>query len=77
MLHVYNYMVLGLAITGLAALGRPELIPKRLGLLKEVVPGASRVAVLWHPGVYSERTMGDMLNETEAAARTRGCSFNS
>jgi len=41
-----------------------------LGLLKEVVPGASRVAVLWHPGVYSERTMGDMLNESETAART-------
>ena len=56
-------------VTGATFLG-PELIPKRLGLLKEVVPGASRVAVLWHPGVYSERTMGDMLNESEAAART-------
>ena len=41
-----------------------------MGLLKEVVPTASRVTVLWHPGVYSERTMGDMLKETEAAART-------
>ena len=56
-------------VTGATFLG-PELIPKRLGLLKEVVPGASRVAVLWHPGVYSERTMGDMLNESETAART-------
>ena len=56
-------------VTGATFLG-PELIPKRLGLLKEVVPGASRVAVLWHPGVYSERTMGDMLKESEAAART-------
>jgi ABC-type uncharacterized transport system substrate-binding protein len=56
-------------ITGATFLG-PELIPKRLGLLKEVVPDASRVAVLWHPGVYSDRTMGDMLNETKAAART-------
>jgi ABC-type uncharacterized transport system substrate-binding protein len=56
-------------VTGATFLG-PQLIPKRLGLLKEVVPVASRVAVLWHPGVYSERTMGDMLNETEAAART-------
>jgi putative tryptophan/tyrosine transport system substrate-binding protein len=55
-------------VTGATFLG-PELIPKRLGLLKEVVPAASRVAVLWHPDVYSERTMGDMLNETEAAAR--------
>ena len=58
-------------ITGSTFLG-PELIPKRLSLLKEAVPGTSRVAVLWHPGVYSERTMGDMLNETEAAARTLG-----
>jgi ABC-type uncharacterized transport system substrate-binding protein len=56
-------------VTGATFLG-PQLIPKRLGLLKEVVPAASRLAVLWHPGVYSDRTMGDMLKETEAAART-------
>ena len=55
-------------VTGATFLG-PQLIPKRLGLLKEVVPAASKVAVLWHPGVYSERTMGDMVEETEAAAR--------
>jgi len=55
-------------VTGATFLG-PQLIPKRLGLLKEVVPAASGVAVLWHPGVYSERTMGDMVEETEAAAR--------
>ena len=56
-------------VTGATFLG-PQLIPKRLGLLKEVVPAASRIAVLWHPGVYSERTMGDMVEETETAART-------
>jgi len=55
-------------ITGSTFLG-PELIPKRLALLKEIVPGASRVAVLWHPGVYSERTMGDMVKQTETAAQ--------
>jgi putative ABC transport system substrate-binding protein len=55
-------------VTGSTFLG-PELIPKRLDLLKEVVPTASRIAVLWHPGVYSERTMKDMLDETEVAAR--------
>src|SRR5215470_15484485 len=55
-------------VTGATFLG-PQLIPKRLGLLKEIVPGASRVAVLWHPGVYSERTMGDMVKETETAAQ--------
>jgi putative ABC transport system substrate-binding protein len=27
----------------------PELAPKRLELLKEAIPGASRVAVLWNP----------------------------
>ena len=41
-------------------------------LLKEAVPGASRVAVLWHPGVYGERTMRDMVKETEGAARALG-----
>lgn len=55
-------------ITGSTFLG-PELIPKRLGLLKEILPGASRVAILWHPGVYSERTMSDMVKETETAAQ--------
>ena len=56
-------------VTGSTFLG-PRLVPKRLELLKEVVPKASHVAVLWHPGIYSERTMRDMLQETEGAART-------
>jgi ABC-type uncharacterized transport system substrate-binding protein len=58
-------------ITGLTFLG-PELLPKRLALLKEAVPTASRVAALWHPRAYGERTMSDMIKETEAAARTLG-----
>jgi ABC-type uncharacterized transport system substrate-binding protein len=58
-------------VTGTTFLG-PELIAKRLGLLKEAVTAASSVAVLWHPGVYSEHTMAEMLTETEAAARTLG-----
>ena len=58
-------------ITGSTFLG-PELIPKRLGLLKEAMPEASRVAVLWHLGVYSESTMADMLKETENAAHLLG-----
>ena len=58
-------------VTGLTFLG-PELIPKRLGLLKQVIPGVARVAVLWHPGVYAEQTMTEMVNETKAAAATLG-----
>jgi len=42
-------------ITGLTFLG-PELAAKRLGLLKQALPNASRVAALWHPGAYAERT---------------------
>jgi len=36
-------------ITGLSD-SHSDLVPKRLELLKEVVPSASRVAVLWDPG---------------------------
>jgi putative ABC transport system substrate-binding protein len=54
-------------VTGLTFLG-PELIPKRLELLKETLPTTSRVAALWHRGAYGE----GMLKETEAAARTLG-----
>src|SRR6266566_3736643 len=58
-------------ITGLTFLG-PELLPKRLALLKGALPTVSRVAALWHPRAYGERTMSDMMKETEAAARTLG-----
>ncbi len=58
-------------ITGLTFLG-PELVAKRLQLLKEAVPDVSRVAVLWDPDAYPELTMRAMLNEAEAAARALG-----
>jgi putative ABC transport system substrate-binding protein len=58
-------------ITGTTFLG-PELVPKRLALLKEVLPKVSRVAALWHPGAFSDRTMTDMLKETAEAAGTLG-----
>jgi putative tryptophan/tyrosine transport system substrate-binding protein len=58
-------------ITGLTFLG-PELVPKRLELLKEALPKVSRVAGLWHPGAFSERTTQDMLKHGEAAAKTLG-----
>jgi putative ABC transport system substrate-binding protein len=41
-------------ITGTTFLG-PELVPKRMGLLRELLPDLSSLAVLWHPGAYGER----------------------
>ena len=61
----------GGTITGSTFLG-PALVPKRIELLKEAIPGISRVAALWHPGAYGDRTMREMLNETEAAAQRLG-----
>ena len=58
-------------ITGSSFLG-PELVPKRMELLKETLPRVSRAAVLWQPGAFGQRTMKDMMNQTEAAARTLG-----
>jgi ABC-type uncharacterized transport system substrate-binding protein len=56
-------------ITGLTFLG-PQLVPKRLALLKEALPTVSKVVGLWHPGAYGERTMRDMMNGAEGAAQT-------
>jgi putative ABC transport system substrate-binding protein len=58
-------------VTGTTFLG-PELVAKRLQLLREVVPQLVRVAVLWHPRAYGERTMAGMLTEIERAAQTMG-----
>ena len=57
--------------TGLTFLG-PQLVPKRLALLKEALPACFRVAALWHPGAYGARTMNDMMSEAEGAAQTLG-----
>jgi putative ABC transport system substrate-binding protein len=56
-------------VTGLTFLGT-QLAPKRLEMLKQLLPKASRVAALWHPGAFSDRTTKEMWMETEAAART-------
>jgi putative ABC transport system substrate-binding protein len=61
----------GANITGSTFLG-PELVPKRLEILKEAIPKISRVAALWHPGAFSERTTQDMLKETQVVARGLG-----
>src|SRR5438552_15206241 len=58
-------------VTGTTFLG-PELVAKRLQLLREAVPQLSRVAVLWHPRAYSDRTTAGMLKVIESAAQTLG-----
>jgi len=57
--------------TGLASLGS-ELVGKRLELLKQAVPGVSRVAVLWLPGALGERTEKDMRAGADVASRALG-----
>jgi putative ABC transport system substrate-binding protein len=52
-------------VTGLSILS-PELSGKRLGLVREVVPGLVRVAIIWNPDV---RGAVFDYKETEAAAR--------
>src|SRR5207247_3187079 len=46
----------------------PDLRGKRLELLKEVVPKALRVAILWYPSSSDE----DEVKQTEIYALTRG-----
>jgi len=58
-------------VTGTTFLG-PELVPKRLAILRELLPAMSRLAVLWHPGAFGERTMNDMLKEANGAAASLG-----
>jgi putative ABC transport system substrate-binding protein len=58
-------------VTGTSFLG-PQLVTKRLQLLGEIVPQHSRVAVLWHPHAYSDRTMAGMVEEAGRAAQTLG-----
>jgi len=58
-------------VTGLSNLSA-ELVGKRLELLKQAVPGVSRVAVLRHPVALGERTAKDMLKAADVAARALG-----
>src|SRR5262249_31645476 len=58
-------------VTGTTFLG-PELVSKRLQLLSQVAPQHGRIAVLWHPNAYSDRTMAGMVREAEQAAQMLG-----
>ena len=53
-------------VTGFSTMS-PELSGKRLELLREAVPGLSRVAFIWNPEIAGNRLE---LNEAEAAARS-------
>jgi putative ABC transport system substrate-binding protein len=61
-------------ITGSTFLG-PELVPKRLALLKEMLPKVSRVAGLVHPEAYPQHTMNGMLDQAAHVADSLGLYF--
>ena len=61
-------------LTGLAIDTGPVLAGKRLELLTEVVPGVSRVAVLWDP---ADPAQSGRLSETQDAARALGVAVQS
>ena len=61
-------------VTGNTFIG-PELGSKRLQLLRELVPGITRIAGLQHPGVYGERTMRNMLMEMQESAKKSEVEF--
>src|SRR3954453_14003735 len=72
---VQNYASPEANITGNTFLG-PELVPKRLGHLKELLPPLTRVGVLWHPQAYSDKTMKDMVLKVEETAAALGITLN-
>jgi ABC-type uncharacterized transport system substrate-binding protein len=58
-------------ITGLADVSL-ELMPKRLELFKELVPGATRVAVLVLPGFFAPDVIQGVLDDSKRASHTLG-----
>jgi putative ABC transport system substrate-binding protein len=61
----------GSNVTGLSLLF-PELVSKSLELLKQAVPGVSRVAFLWQTGSLPENGAKDLLKGMDAAAAALG-----
>jgi putative ABC transport system substrate-binding protein len=55
-------------VTGFSILA-PELAAKRLDLLKQVIPGMSRVGVLWNPGNPGTKPMFERTQATADAVR--------
>jgi len=58
-------------LTGTTFLG-PRLVSKHMALLKEALPRAALVAILWHPGAFSASTTREMRGEAETAAKALG-----
>jgi len=58
-------------VTGLSVLS-PELVIKSLELIKQAVPGASRVALLLKPDAMPDRARKDRLKAADVAARALG-----
>src|SRR5215471_19740117 len=58
-------------VTGLSLVS-VELIPKRLSLLKEMLPQASRIAGLWQLRESGGDTTKEMLSQAQAAAQALG-----
>jgi putative ABC transport system substrate-binding protein len=60
-------------VTGLTDIA-PEIVGKRLELLREVVPGITRIAVLWNP---ANSTAAPQVKDTDTAARSVGIAVQS
>jgi putative ABC transport system substrate-binding protein len=58
-------------VTGITEMA-PQLTPKRLEMLKQIVPTLSRVAILWQPGTLSEEAFKQMLKDAQTTARSLG-----
>ena len=48
----------------------PELVGKSMELLKQVLPGLSRVAILWQPPAFAEAQGKALLTAADVAAQT-------
>jgi putative tryptophan/tyrosine transport system substrate-binding protein len=60
-------------VTGLHVMAPPELGGKRVQLLKEAVPGSSRIGILWNPDLYTPL----IVRDTERTARAMGVQLKS
>jgi putative ABC transport system substrate-binding protein len=61
-------------VTGLHIIAPPELGGKRLQLLKEAVPGSSRIGILWNAGDLHASLI---VSDTERIARAMGVQLKS